>query len=122
MYKAVLVASYIEAGANLINELEARGVPIQSAFWHYSDEEGLWRLIIVTSHVSSIGPRWLYAALVEILAGFLTRQMPAISADQVMFVPPTNVLYKQVKQGAGLWVKTRPPGDVVFEDTYVYSR
>ena len=122
MYKAILVASHIQAGRNVISELVGRNIPIKSAFWHYFDEEAAWRLILVTPGVTTRGPRALFATLLDILTDLHNRQIAAISADEVMFVAPTSLLYKQVQKGGGLFVRTGPPADVVVEDTYVYSQ
>ncbi len=65
MVKDILVAesltdSMINAGAKLVQRLDASGSEVKSAFWLYFSEEKLWKLIIASPLVDLLGPREYY--------------------------------------------------------------
>jgi len=119
--KAILVAEAIKAGSRLIDALRRSGVVVTAAFWRYYEEEDYWRLLIVTTQLSSHGPTALYNTLLQLLYDPNAQWTQAIGVDQVIFIPPTNLLYKHIKQGTGLSIATGQARNIVFEDAYVYS-
>lgn len=72
MYKGILVTDkilqpedLIKDGERLIEELEKKGFSISAAFWRFLDEEGVYRLVIVSPIVSSEGPLQTYIHVIE---------------------------------------------------------
>ncbi len=49
-----------EAGARLIERLDADNAEVRSAFWFFSPEEKKWKLIIASPLVGSEGPKKFY--------------------------------------------------------------
>lgn len=69
MAKDVLVIEALseemkKAGANLVTRLDADNAEVKSAFWLFSPEERLWKLIIASALVVSEGPRSFYKRIV----------------------------------------------------------
>jgi hypothetical protein len=50
-----LVDKKIEAGKKLIEALDADGLVVRSAFWHYDSESDRWQLIIASPQVNRDG-------------------------------------------------------------------
>lgn len=118
MYKTILVAKDVESGRQVVDGLEKMGIPITAAFWFYFEEEQRWRLVIVSPDVGSRGRKEIYGLTVLLLTG---REAPTeMTPDQVMFITPDRLLYKQVKQGTGLAITRGPVRDAVVEDAYIY--
>lgn len=72
MYKGILVKDKIlqaeglvEDGERLIEELEKKGFSISAAFWRFLDEEGVYRLVIVSPIVGREGPLRTYMHVIE---------------------------------------------------------
>ncbi|WP_157807960.1 hypothetical protein [Marinomonas sp. ef1] len=70
MAKDILVTeslsdSMIKAGAKLVEKLDAQHAEIKSAFWLYFSEDKVWRLIIASPLVDSLGPREYYRKVVS---------------------------------------------------------
>ena len=70
MAKNILVTeslsdSMIKAGAKLIERLDARKSQVRSAFWLYIPEDNIWKLIIASPLVDTLGPRAYYKSVVE---------------------------------------------------------
>jgi hypothetical protein len=70
MAKNILVTeslsdSMIKAGAKLIERLDAKKSQVRSAFWLYIPEDNIWKLIIASPLVDSLGPRAYYKSVVE---------------------------------------------------------
>lgn len=55
MYRTILGERAIEDGQKLIEKLEEKKFPIVAALWQYFDEDGLWRLVIVSPLVDQEG-------------------------------------------------------------------
>lgn len=54
----------IKSGAKLVGRLDASNSEVKSAFWLYSPEERLWKLVIASDLVVSEGPRNFYKRVV----------------------------------------------------------
>lgn len=69
MAKDVLVTEalseqMINAGAKLVERLDASTSKVKSAFWLFFPEERLWKLIIASTLVTSEGPKNFYKRIV----------------------------------------------------------
>ena len=67
MLKTLLVDDFKEDGALLLDVLEREHFPITAALWFYLDDEGIWRLVIVTPYVDKNGPLRTYMRIMELL-------------------------------------------------------
>ncbi|MGH9448117.1 MAG: hypothetical protein ACRD3O_20700 [Terriglobia bacterium] len=54
--KTLRVTNLIDDGEQLVRKLEEKNFPISAAFLRYLDDEGLWRLVIVSPVVGQEGP------------------------------------------------------------------
>ena len=55
----------IEAGAKLIERLDADDAEVKSAFWFFSSEDNKWKLIIASTLVGSEGPKKFYMRVIK---------------------------------------------------------
>ena len=60
-----LSCSMMNAGAKLIERLDAKHSEIKSAFWLYFSEDKTWKLIIASPLVDTLGPREFYKKVVD---------------------------------------------------------
>lgn len=124
MYKTVLVAKDVENGRRILDRLNREGWNVTAAFWFHSEEEGRWKLVIVSPDVSDKGPRLLYTMIQTMLSELAKDPKDPVefALDQIMLVSPFSLLYKRVKQGAGLRVVVGGPlREGLNEDAYVYQ-
>ena len=52
-----LTDSMIKAGAELVARLDKNNAEVKSAFWFYISEDQVWKFIVVSPQVDTIGPR-----------------------------------------------------------------
>ena|ERR1700730_1435477 len=123
MFRTLLVTQDVNAGRSILECLEKLKVEITAAFWFHYDEEAAWRLVIVSPDVSSRGPKALYGFAAVCLFDLANRPHQPIefSLDDILFVTPYHLLYKQVKLGTGLTIATGPVRNGVHQDVYVYK-
>ena len=55
----------IEAGAKLIERLDATDSDVRSAFWLYSSDTQTWKLVIASPLVDEKGPRDYYKRIID---------------------------------------------------------
>ncbi len=122
MYKRTLVASLIEEGQRLIDDLRRHRFPINEAVWLYMPESVEWRLKIVTPSVDRNG----YMPAYERVQGALGRiNAVDLTITDVSLVSPAGEDYVELryelvrKSRFGVASGTIPA--VVHEDAYVYS-
>jgi|SRR5947209_8656935 len=122
MYRTILVDKHIEAGRRVLEGLAQSNIDVTAAFWFYFEEEGQWRLTIVSPEVATKGPKFVYTTL-SVLLYDLAHNSPnpvEITLDQIRVVTPSSLLYEQVKSRSGLRIARGPGRDVIGEDVYVY--
>jgi hypothetical protein len=107
MVTGALLDREIDAGANIVLELDRRQNHPTAAFWLYNDCADRWRLLLTSSAFASIGRLEAYGALGRILddmgpaAGGLTLGEVAIFSDRdpvgrmVQGIPPTPGLNRK---------------------------
>jgi hypothetical protein len=119
MYKTILVNSDIDDGRRVVRSVEQL-MRIAAAFWFHSEEEGRWKLVVVSPDVDVQGPIRLYTMIQAMLSD--SASDPAgvkFPFGQIMVVSPNSMLYKAVKQ------RTGPVGGPIREgpalDSYIYK-
>ena len=60
MVKEQLTDAMIDAGAELIRELDENGVPVTTALWLFDPEVNEWRLHLASPEVGTKGPIQMY--------------------------------------------------------------
>ncbi len=71
MAEEVLVTEYlskemIEAGLNLLKQLDKNNLDIRKAFWLYNSDEKRWKLVIISDLVDKEGPKFFYNKVIEV--------------------------------------------------------
>lgn len=67
MGKAALVDPDIEAGAALVEALDAAHIDVASAFWLFSSDGGGWSLYVASPLVDRLGSRSVYSKIRAVL-------------------------------------------------------
>jgi hypothetical protein len=60
----------IQAGRDLIQELDRHRFPAKTALWLYEEERDRWSLVIATPYFRAIGPLKSYRAVQKVLSKF----------------------------------------------------
>lgn len=63
-----LTSEMIQAGEDLIRELDRHKFSAKTALWLYAEEPDRWRLVIATPHRRSLGPLKSYKAVQRVLS------------------------------------------------------
>jgi hypothetical protein len=122
MYKTVLVKQMIEDGAELLRQLDGRGVPVRAAAWFDDPEKLSWKLIVVTSVAENPGPLEAYLQIQKAMSGLQI----GIALDDIIVMSPISKKFQEFRRtiegaarGESLHPKPPSPG-VAFDDAYVY--
>lgn len=120
MYKTILVATDIEEGRRILEELEKLHLPMTAAFWFHEDEED-WKLVVVSPDVEEKGPKSLYTTIALRLRDLsMDRDKPLqFPLDRIRLVSPQSLLYKSVRDHSGLRFGRVREGHA--RDAYIYK-
>jgi len=121
MYKTFLVETDIEDGRKILEELEKRHLRITAAFWLHFQEEGDWKLVVVSPDVAEKGTTALYTMIVEMLdhLAIADRKPLQFPLDRIMVVGPNSLRYKTVRDHSGL--RFGPVREGSAMDSYIYK-
>lgn len=133
MAKDILVAdslsgSMMDAGAKLIERLDAKQSEIKSAFWIYFSEDKTWKLIIASPVVDTMGPREFYKKIVDANSE-ASEEEEVISLNDVGVTNTTNQIVQLLKfaidTGAGdgisgIRFSRNTINGHFIEDSYIY--
>jgi hypothetical protein len=101
MVATPLVEPYIEAGRELIMNLDASGFGVEAALWLYRPESYEWRLLIASPVVDERGPQEAYRKVQTFV-----HVNPLLSLRNVSVVSPTaeiiQALRRVIKTGPGI--------------------
>ena len=67
MVKDALLDSHVEAGANLVRELDRQNKPLKSAVWYFYPDISEWRLLLASPEFEAKGSMQAYAELSNLL-------------------------------------------------------
>jgi hypothetical protein len=76
MDKTILVGTDLQAGRQIVEELESLGITVDVAAWLQDDETGTWRLVLSSPALTRSGSRRVYDAVVALL-----RRMDDVDLD-----------------------------------------
>lgn len=120
---AQLTSEMVQAGEDLLRELDRHKFPAKAALWLYKEEPDEWRLVIATPHLRSMGPLKNYKSVQKVIAKFET----PIKLRSVALVDTRDRMIK------GLWTSSRRRAAVsgvrlshtvvggrLIEDAYIY--
>ncbi len=122
MYKTILVKQMIDEGAQLLQKLDARGIPVRAALWYDDPEKLSWKLVIVTPEASNPGPLAAYLQVQTAMNGLdLT-----ISLDDIIVMSPSSRKFEDLRRTIegvtkGAFLHPNDPSQrAAFDDAYVY--
>jgi hypothetical protein len=122
MYKTILVKQMIDEGAQLLEKLDARGIPVRAALWYDDPEKLAWKLVIVTSVASNPGPLEAYLQVQTAMSGLDL----GIALDDIIVMSPSSRKFEDLRrtmEGAtkGAFLHPKGPSQgAAFDDAYVY--
>jgi len=122
MYKTILVRQMIDDGAQLLQKLDERGVPVRAALWYDDPEKLAWKLVIVTTVAGTPGPLEAYLQIQLAMKGLGL----GFSLDDILVMSPSSRKFEDLRKtmegvtkGAFLHPKS-PSQGTTFDDAYVY--
>ncbi|CAM4153135.1 hypothetical protein [Vibrio neonatus] len=121
-----LTDSMMEAGAELLNRLDASASDVKSAFWLFLSEEHVWKFIVASPLVESLGPRKYYKKINE--ANQLAKGTESVISLNDISVLNTNDSIVKVLNDAlktdndlsGIRFSRNTINGMFIEDTYIY--
>lgn len=121
-----LSSSMMNAGAKLIERLDAKQSEIKSAFWLYFSEDKTWKLIIASPLVDAIGPREFYKKVVD-ANSLASEKEDVISLNDVGVTNTSNQIVQLLKFAigtgggiSGIRFSRNTINGHFIEDSYIY--
>jgi hypothetical protein len=121
MYKTTLVKSDIEGGERVVSALEASGLKVSAAFWHPSEDEDDWYLVVVSPDVAEKGPTQVYKQAFDLLNNLDVEPPESLDSwwGRIKIISPASLIYRNLKQRAGTGDRPVRPGWAL--DSYIYK-
>ena len=131
MVKDVLVMDMLsnqmtEAGAKLIERLDADNSEVKSAFWFFSPEDNKWKLIIASPLVGSDGPKKFYKRVIEANRNANAEEV-IVSLHDIEVVNTNRQIVQLMKSAvktgdgiSGIRFSRNTINGVFIEDAYIY--
>lgn len=94
---AQLTSEMLQAGEDLVRELDRREFPTKAALWLYIEEPNEWRLVIATPNRRSVGPLKSYKSLLQVMSKIET----PIRFSSVALVDAKDSLIKGLSKSFG---------------------
>ena len=126
MVEAELSKRLIDAGAELIQSLDNKGLRPDAAFWLYSSEAQSWRLFLAEAKVGKAGPKNVYRQIQRIMKE-LPDDSQVLSLSDVGLLrsdaPFIQLLRTAISTGSGIsgirFTNNVVNGNLI-EDAYIY--
>ena len=122
----MLKTSWVENlsdGRRVVDGLRRQDFPIKAAFWYYFEEARQWRLVIISHHVQTEGPRSAYRKLVYALADLRKSGQPVgIAIEDIQLLGEESLIFKHVRDEVN--GRGRNQGTVEnfeLDDAYIYT-
>ena len=116
----------IEAGAKLIERLDADNSEVKSAFWFFSPEDNKWKLIIASPLVGSDGPKKFYKRVIEANRNANAEEV-IVSLHDIEVVNTNRQIVQLMKSAvktgdgiSGIRFSRNTINGVFIEDAYIY--
>lgn len=131
MAKEILVTeslsdSMIKAGAKLIERLDGSNSEVKSAFWLFFSEDKLWKLILASPLVDSLGPRKYYKKVVD-ANNDAEQEEDVISLNDIGVTNTSNQIVQLLKFAirtgsgiSGIRFSRNTINGHFIEDSYIY--
>lgn len=118
-----LAPEMIQAGRDLIQELDRHKFPAKAVLWLYEEELDRWSLVIATPYLRSMGPLKSYRSVQKVLSKFET----PIDLGSVSLVDTKDRLIKGLSTpflrraaASGLRLSHAIISGRVIDDAYIY--
>ncbi len=115
----------MKGGENLLRELDAASVNVDSALWFYFPEEGIWKLLLSFPDVEKKGPKAAYARVQKALSKL--GEGPAPPLDDVALAKPNSPLLRLLKVAirtgpgiSGIRFSNNVVDGQLIPDAYIY--
>jgi len=124
MATPTLVDRRIDHGARLLAALDIAGVPIESAFWLFTEEWDEWRLVLATPLYSQAGPSDAYRRIQEVHRAdeeisFRLDSVTAVAPDDRR-VQAVRSIFRTVPPNFGPRLEDRFVRGREVENAYIY--
>ncbi len=121
-----LTDSMIKAGAELVARLDKNNAEVKSAFWFYISEDQVWKFIVASPQVDTIGPREYYKKINE--ANLLAENKEkVISLNDIGVSNTKNQIVQMLKFAictgdgiSGIRFSRNTINGIFIEDAYIY--
>ena len=122
----VLTAEMIEAGKELVRNLDAKGAKITGALWLLEAEPRAWRLLLAFKDFDREGPKALYRKVRNALVrarspgAQLALQDVAAVSDQHPLIRLLSMVIRTTPSGEGVRFSRNTVNGQYIEDAYIY--
>jgi len=121
-----LTDSMMKAGAELVARLDKNNAEVKSAFWFFLSEEQVWKFIVASPQVDTLGPRKYYKKINE--ANLLAKDTENVISLNDIGVSNTKNQIVQILKFAistgdgisGIRFSRNTINGMFIEDTYIY--
>lgn len=126
MVETELTQQLIDAGADLVLNLDKKGISPDAAYWLYSSELEGWRLYLAEAKVGRTGPKGVYRQIQRIIKN-LPAESRVLELSDIGLVrsdsPFIRKLRTAIRTGhgiSGIRFKNNVINGNVIEDAYIY--
>lgn len=118
---AQLTSEMLQAGEDLLRELDRHKFPARTALWLYKEESDRWHLVIATPHLRSMGPLKNYKSVQKVMSKIET----PLKLRYVALVDTRDRLIKGLATRrrsavSGVRLSHAYVGGRFIEDAYIY--
>lgn len=103
LVKETLTREMIDAGAELVRQLDQAGVEVTSSSWWYEDELKVWKLLIASPLVRDEGPKKAYDEIQKVLRE-MPEDKPVLGLADLAVLEPDEARITSLRK----MVKTKP--------------
>ena len=126
MVTQALTPELIDAGEKLLEALDASGLKVRAAFWFFSPEPGVWKLMVSIPGLVGQGPKKAYKRIQACLAK-IAEAAPSLSLDDVVLAkggePILDLLRRAIRTGpgiSGIRFTNNVVNGALIHDAYIY--
>jgi len=122
----ILTDAMTEAGAELTRLLDQAGLEVRASLWLYMPDGNVWRLVIASPEVETLGPKKVYEKIQSVLSQ-RPEKRPRLGLKDISVVEPAHplvsLLAKAISTGddvSGIRFSRNVIDGQFIEDAYIY--
>jgi hypothetical protein len=126
MVEADLNKQLIDAGAELVQSLDKKGLSPDAAFWLYSSDNKAWRLFLVEAKLGKAGPKGVYRQIQKVMKE-LPEESQVLSLSDIgllrsdaPFVQRLRTAFRRGRNVSGMRLMNNVVNGKLIEDAYIY--